>query len=180
MGIYNDQKYNVYGENFKEADLQLVRNIATPLQPGSKKSNLICMNAPHQWANHLKPKSGTYKIYEIRHVFRTAYTAFLGAKMKSGKDTKVVIHTGDWGCGKFGGSRTIMCFCQIAAARAAGIDTIYYHSNRPRDKLDQALALCKKFWNGSKIKVEELLHSLESVGKEWCPLEDYLNMKPIV
>ncbi|KAJ3411612.1 hypothetical protein HDV05_001981 [Chytridiales sp. JEL 0842] len=172
-GIYQGQKYDVYGDQFKNAEPDLIRQIATPLQPGLRKSNLICMNAPHQWANHLRPKQGAYKLHEIRHVFRTAYTSFYGAMKRSPNNASVVIHTGDWGCGKFGGSRTVMCFLQIAAARAVGVERIYYHSNRDREKLDQALALLQKVWPSGKIEVEALLKALEAEKKEWCPLDKY-------
>ena len=58
---------------------------------------------------------------------------------------KVVIHTGNWGCGThseggrprhsypifvgaFGGNRTLMALIQFIAARFAGVDEIVYHA----------------------------------------------------
>jgi hypothetical protein len=141
-------------------------------------NNLICMAAPDQLANPLRARVGPYSIYQIRQIFRTAYTAFRGAVMKTQEgfesykngltalehkrnekalDPKfnsdlfcdeqaldqlppvtkshlpyltkatVAIHTGDWGCGTFGGNKRVMAYLQLAASYAAGIDHLYYH-----------------------------------------------------
>ncbi|KAJ3074906.1 hypothetical protein HDU98_009875 [Podochytrium sp. JEL0797] len=46
-------------------------------------NNLICMSAPDRLANPLRPKTGPYTIYQLRQIFRTAYTAFRGAVLKA-------------------------------------------------------------------------------------------------
>jgi len=44
---------------------------------------------------------------------------------------KVIIHTGNWGCGAYGGNPEIMALLQMAAARLAGIDELVYHTFAP-------------------------------------------------
>jgi hypothetical protein len=41
---------------------------------------------------------------------------------------KTYIHTGWFGCGAYGGNRTIMIILQILAAKMAGIDKLIFHT----------------------------------------------------
>ena len=40
----------------------------------------------------------------------------------------VVIHTGFWGCGAYGGNRELMTMLQLLAARLAGVDAVVFHA----------------------------------------------------
>jgi len=40
----------------------------------------------------------------------------------------VEIHTGFWGCGAFGGDRSLMTLLQLLAARLAGIDRLVFYT----------------------------------------------------
>ncbi|CAG8541073.1 7889_t:CDS:2 [Ambispora gerdemannii] len=111
-------------------------------------SNIIAMEAP-------KYGNGKYTIYTIRRILATAYTGFLAAKFESmvelgllsrnhdpkadsattipdDSDTKsppiIEIHTGNWGCGAYGGNIAIMSLLQITAARLAGVNKLVYHA----------------------------------------------------
>jgi hypothetical protein len=175
---------NIYGDKFRQCPLTDIHHFVetTYRMPDSQLTegnsplplnNLICMAAPDQLANPLRARVGPYSIYQIRQIFRTAYTAFRGAVMKTQEgfeaykigltalgsgsqfagaalicdknalaklhpDTKsqlpyltkatVAIHTGDWGCGSFGGNKRVMAYLQLAAAYATGVDHLYYHT----------------------------------------------------
>ena len=103
---------------------------ATTLFDTPQYSNIIAMEA-------LKHGRGKYTSKEIKKTLETAITGFIGAKVESYqqysesyKDSNkplVCIHTGNWGCGAFGGNVSLMCLIQIFAARIAGIDELYYH-----------------------------------------------------
>ena len=44
----------------------------------------------------------------VEEVFATAYTGFRAARAESGAGFEVVVHTGHWGTGAYGGDRVLM------------------------------------------------------------------------
>ncbi|KAJ3038226.1 hypothetical protein HDV00_000900 [Rhizophlyctis rosea] len=52
-----------------------------------------------------------------------------GAMAENNNAPKTLIHTGNWGCGVYGGHISVMTMIQYAAARIAGIDFLVYHGN---------------------------------------------------
>ncbi|KAI8838280.1 hypothetical protein BJ741DRAFT_707582 [Chytriomyces cf. hyalinus JEL632] len=160
-------------------------------------NNIISMSAPDRLANPLRPRVGPYTRYQIRHIFRTAYTAYRGAVLKSKetwlclkesskketsllgagditatKTLEVAIHTGDWGAGEFQNNKTVIAFCQIAAAYAAGVDHLFYHvpANLPTAHIIEARGLVDKAWppiDGKPVLLENLFAFLEGQGYEW-------------
>ncbi|KAJ3100059.1 hypothetical protein HK100_004781 [Physocladia obscura] len=62
-----------------------VKNIdsAVSLMKNPVANNFICMSAPDRLANPLRPRVGPYTLFQIRQIFRTAYTAFRGAVLKA-------------------------------------------------------------------------------------------------
>ncbi|KAJ3102253.1 hypothetical protein HDU97_000689 [Phlyctochytrium planicorne] len=165
--------YDIYGEKFRDTQYSIVRRAVTCLKGQTNAqhclTNLITMTAIDQLANPLRPKTGRYKIYEIRHIFRTAYTAFRGAVRKSWSlgFPLVSVHTGDWGCGEFGGNRTVMSFLQMAAAKAAGVTRLYYHTLGPKDDILEAQELLARTWTQETVKTEDILRAIEGKNKEW-------------
>ncbi|KAJ3225874.1 hypothetical protein HDU81_007599 [Chytriomyces hyalinus] len=172
--------------------------------------NIISMSAPDRLANPQRPCVGAYTLYQIRHIFRTAYTAFRGAVIKSKttweclkqeaamKDTvvlnvgssgggvsgtqrfEVAVHTGDWGTGEFQNNPTVMAFCQIAAAYAAGVDHLYYHVPKVGSAKSEAalehIEIAKKWvdeaWKlnargEEPILLEDVFKYLQEKGLEW-------------
>ena len=51
------------------------------------------------------------------------------------------IRTGFWGCGAFGGNRTVMIMLQALAARMAGVDKLTIHTVRRSGIDDVEIAL---------------------------------------
>ncbi|CAG8524382.1 405_t:CDS:2 [Ambispora leptoticha] len=111
-------------------------------------SNILAMEAP-------KYGIGYYTTHTIRRILATAYTGFLAAKFESmvelgllsrnhdpkadsattipnDSDTKplpiIEIHTGNWGCGAYGGNIAIMSLLQITAAQLAGVNKLVYYA----------------------------------------------------
>ncbi|KAJ3240411.1 hypothetical protein HDU81_003810 [Chytriomyces hyalinus] len=161
-------------------------------------NNIISMSAPDRLANPLRPRVGPYTRYQIRHIFRTAYTAYRGAVLKS-KETwlclketsrketallgagdidatrtlEVAVHTGDWGAGEFQNNKTVIAFCQIAAAYAAGVDQLFYHvpANLPTSHISIAKNFVDEAWfreDGKPVLLEDLFTFLEGKGLEWA------------
>ncbi|KAJ3128078.1 hypothetical protein HK100_009384 [Physocladia obscura] len=71
-----------------------VENIdsALALMHSRVANNFICMSAPDRLANPLRPRVGAYTLFQIRQIFRTAYTAFRGAVLKA-KETHECLKT---------------------------------------------------------------------------------------
>ncbi|KAI9351569.1 hypothetical protein DFJ73DRAFT_929409 [Zopfochytrium polystomum] len=144
-----------------------------------------------------EPKAGSYlrnwgqcayTIFQVRQIFRTAYTAFRGAVNKAKetleyhkalkernqyKNVEVVIHTGDWGTGEFGGDLVVMAFLQIAAAHAAGVNSLYYHSTNDEAKhVQTAEEFLMQVWQDREIRTDVLFKFLVDKGRVWKPLNE--------
>jgi len=123
--------HGLYGNAFSSSPVDAIRRATTPIDPPTI-TNLICMAA-------LGGGQGAYDQSQIVHLFATAYTSFVAAKieshlaansedMKGTKKSKCIIHTGNWGTGAFGGDKVLMALIQIAAARLAKVDKLVYHT----------------------------------------------------
>jgi hypothetical protein len=114
----------LYGQSFAVAGEDAVRKATRPLDPPTI-THLIAISA-------LTPGTGEYQKQEIEYLLATAYTGFRAARLETeraaGKDHAVVIHTGFWGCGAFGGNRELMAIVQVLAAHFAGIDRLVFHT----------------------------------------------------
>eukprot|EP00756_Hemistasia_phaeocysticola_P046868 Hpha_TRINITY_DN2070_c0_g2::TRINITY_DN2070_c0_g2_i1::g.82893::m.82893 len=76
---------------------------------------------------------GEYTEAQVRRLLSTAYTAFVGAAaMSEGK--RCVVHSGNWGCGAFGNSVTVISAVQCLAAKLAGVELVYHYMGPPNDK----------------------------------------------
>lgn len=109
----------IYGRAFSSARPEQIDKAARVLDPPTI-SNIIAMAAP-------AGGRGKYRSLEIDRIVATAYTGFTAAKSESGEQ-RVVIHTGFWGCGAFGGNRILMPLLQLIAARWAGVDRLVFHA----------------------------------------------------
>jgi len=80
----------------------------------------------------------------ITQILTTAYTSFMAAKIESyaafhekgqtDLTPDVIIHTGNWGTGAFGGNKTMMAILQVTAAHLAGVHKLVYwvfHDEQP-------------------------------------------------
>lgn len=132
----------LYGNNFAAASAAVVRNATTPIRPPTL-TNLIAMAAPGYG-------EGFYSSDEIGEILVTAFTGFSAAAIESralsGGQPAVVINTGYWGCGAFGGNRVLMAALQVIAAHMAGITRLRFHtgSEPGAAELTQAIAFIEK------------------------------------
>lgn len=117
--------YGLYGNRFQRAAAELVRDAITVFDPPTI-SNILAIEAPTGYR-------GRYTAAQIRFVLRTAIAGYAAALAESRGD--VVIHTGFWGCGAYGGNRELMAALQIVAARAVGVAKLVFHTV-DRDGMD--------------------------------------------
>ncbi|MGB7213338.1 MAG: hypothetical protein WBC97_12015 [Gemmatimonadales bacterium] len=114
----------LYGNNLAKAPSESIPSAVTLVEPPTI-TNLIAMVAP-------LPRYGVYDRDTIEFVLGTVYTAFAAARGESarigGAEAPVVVHTGFWGCGAFGGNRQLMTALQLIGARMAGIDRVVFHA----------------------------------------------------
>ncbi len=119
-----DNPRGLYGNAFGAADIEAVRRATQIINPPTI-SNIIAIAAP-------AGGSGEYTAADIESVLVTAYTGFRAAVIESirsqGPDAEVVVHTGFWGCGAFGGNRVLMPALQMLAAAMAGVDRVVFHT----------------------------------------------------
>ena len=114
----------LYGNYFSRASAEAVERATQVLTPPTI-SNLIAMEAP-------AGGNGRYTRQEIGYILSTAFTGFTGARLESCRDRaqppEVVVHTGFWGCGAYGGNRVLMALLQLLAARLARLGRLVFHT----------------------------------------------------
>lgn len=113
----------LYGRRFASANARQVRDATRRIDPPTV-TNIIAMAAP-------AGGSGIYTREEIEGILLTAYTAFAAAVAESATlapGADVVVHTGYWGCGAFGGNRVLMSLLQMLAAEMAGVGRLVFHT----------------------------------------------------
>ncbi len=129
----------LYGNLFSMASEEAVKRATRRILPPTL-SNLIAVAAPSGgW--------GPYSKRGIEYILTTAYTGFRAAVMESKRigrtESQVVVHTGFWGCGAFGGNRHLMAILQILAAGMAEVDRLVFHavSAEGMTSFEEAVAL---------------------------------------
>ena len=115
----------IYGNAFEIATEEQVRASTRTISPPTI-SNILAISAP-------SGGSGDYTVEDMLKVLNTAYTGFSCARKESEKlvpeNPKTLIHTGFWGCGAFGGNRTLMTILQCFAADLAKVDLEFWAVN---------------------------------------------------
>lgn len=111
--------FGLYGNRFARADPGIVEQAVSVLDPPTI-TNLVAMEAPAYGR-------GAYTREQIEAVLRTAYTGFRATVLES-EGRGAVVHTGFWGCGAYGGNRTLMTELQLVAARLAGLAGLVFHT----------------------------------------------------
>jgi hypothetical protein len=158
--------YGLYGNAFARGSEEAIRRATTRIDPPTT-THLIAMAAPSYGR-------GAYRADEIERILVTAYTAFRAAVLESdrslGPGRPVVVHTGFWGCGAFGGNRILMTALQTAAAGLAGVDRTVFHTGDPSG--DGVLGEAKRLLGsggagGPALPVGELIRRVHVAGLEW-------------
>ena len=161
-----DRPDGLYGYRFSEAMPEAIRAATTRIDPPTV-TNLIAIAAPRYGR-------GRYEADEIRSTLTTAFTGFqasiIESRLERGDDVTVVVHTGYWGGGAFGGNRVLMALLQIVAAAMAGLDRLPFHTGPPGGdrQLARARQLIDDELGGTqRMSTEELIGRVEAIGFEW-------------
>ena len=158
----------LYGNEFAAAPVAAIRRATRRLEPPTM-SNIIAMAAPSGGHDDYTP-------FEIRFVVRTALTAFAAARQETqragGPACRTRIHTGFWGCGAFGGDRTMMIALQVLAARAAGVEQLVLHTGDEAgmDDARRGLEAADVFVAGrgaQPVAMETLVTHFKGLGLRW-------------
>jgi hypothetical protein len=155
----------LYGNAFAVANPDAVRRATTPIDP-PKVTNLVAIAA-------IGYGHGRYTGEQIHRTLVTAFTGFraavLEAERLAGGPARVVVHTGYWGCGAFGGNRELMALLQVVAARMAGLERLVFHTGAPGGDapLAEALGLIATLTGGEPMATEDLLKSIDGQGFRW-------------
>ncbi|MFU8891769.1 MAG: hypothetical protein ACNA76_09020 [Anaerosomatales bacterium] len=154
----------LYGTQFASASADAVRSATTRIDPPTA-SNIIAIAAPAYGA-------GRYQSETIRKVLETACTGFRAAVAESASlagEAPVVVHTGFWGCGAFGGNRVLMTMLQLLAAEAAGVDRLVFHTVRAdgRAPVEEAQLRIRDALGHSPLGIEEAVERIAALGLEW-------------
>lgn len=157
--------HGLYGNRFGAADAETIRRATRRTEPPTV-SNIIAIAAP-------QGGPGRYRWDEIDFILSTAYTGFRAAAIESrnaaGENAMTTVHTGFWGCGAFGGNRTLMPLAQLIAAHWAGIDRFVFHSVT-RDGTDAFAAARKRFdeiLGRRPLQPRQLIDRLVEAGFAW-------------
>jgi hypothetical protein len=156
----------LYGIAFAEAEPEVVRQATVRIDPPTI-SNIIAIAAP-------VGGYGRYRKEEIELALSTAYSGFRAAVLESrraaGPTARVIVHSGFWGCGAFGGNRGMMTLLQLLAAEMAGLDRLVLHVGDPsgRASVEQAVAVLRDdLAAAGATDTTELISRIESLGLAW-------------
>lgn len=161
-----ERPWGLYGNHFARATIAAVQLATQPLHPPTV-TNIIAMAAP-------ACGFGTYSDDQIEFILTTALTAFSAARLESRlvrEDASVIIHTGFWGCGAFGGNRVLMALLQLLAAHLGGIDRLVFHTGDGSGAA--ALATAEQILHqelgleGSSVYLSDVLSKIYDLGFQW-------------
>ena len=151
--LRNGTRGNIYGSNLLTAiDKEIEAGIRTV--DGEYRVNVLAIAAPGNGF-------GKYKADEISLVVRTLLCAFCAVSAQS--SGKVVIHSGNWGCGAFCGNPELMYLAQMYAASVCGIDELVLHDTKP--EVEDSIQELKRMRDG--MKLSDVVENLYSKGYEW-------------
>lgn len=153
----------LYGNAFARAPIDQVTAASRALDPPTL-SNILAIAAP-------AGGYGPYQAAEIEGILVAAFSGFAAAAQESGRlldrPARTLIHTGFWGCGAFGGNRTLMTILQALAADLAGVELVFHGVDQ------RGAAAARKAHNeylmlrSSGSRVSRLLLDLEAEQFEW-------------
>jgi hypothetical protein len=157
----------LYGNQFGRASIDAVQRATHPVEPPTI-TNIMAMEAPVGGI-------GRYTQEQIRFILTTAFTAFEAAVSESERiqpaKPEVVIHTGFWGCGAYGGNRILMTMLQLLAARACKPSRLVFHTVNTLGSrtLDRALVSIEKdlLSGDAAVNTVEIIHAIDALGFNW-------------
>ena len=155
----------LYGNAFARAPTAAIRGATAAITPPTI-SNLIAMAAPIG-------ATVRYTAADIERALVTAFTAFRAATLESRRaagQAPVIVHSGFWGCGVFGGNRILMSALQMLAAEMAGVHGLVLHTLDGAGSAAVAAArrLVERQVGGAGVlETSEMIRRLAALGFEW-------------
>ncbi|MEG4231770.1 hypothetical protein QUA40_06615 [Microcoleus sp. Pol11C3] len=159
--------FGLYGNNFGRATSDAIGQATKPLNPPTI-TNIIAIEAPCYG-------EGSYSSAEIEYILKTAFTGFSAARIEShlelSKAPRLIIHTGFWGCGAYGGNRVLMALLQLLSARLSQVNCLVFHTSD--DIGSQNLATAQQIVerdlvpDNSPIKVSALIEKIHAMEFQW-------------
>ena len=115
--------HNLYGHCFSTESHEVL-NAGVNIVEGNINDNIIAVAAADSF------RDDYYSFSEIRYTVESLMTAFSAAvcRDKEKGATETVIHTGNWGCGAFGGNSVFSYLCQFIAGGLCGVDRLVFHA----------------------------------------------------
>lgn len=156
----------IYGARFARADDDTLRAALSYTDPITH-SNILAIEAPIFSGNR------DYSEAEIAFALRTAYSGFRAIVLASVSHWSavrpIVLHTGNWGCGAYGGNRQLMLSIQMMAARLAGLHKIVFHcGSDPVEDVETFDSILRtKFLFSPGARISKVLQKLSSNGFRW-------------
>lgn len=153
--------FGLYGNNFASATEEAIRLATKPLNPPTLSNILAIAAIPYG--------DGSYTQAQIEYTLTTAFTGFAAARVES-EPPIVMIHTGFWGCGAFGGNKVLMTLLQLLAAHLAQIDRLIFHTSDRSGS--EALATAQEIFQNlttadSSILVSDLITQIHAMDFQW-------------
>jgi hypothetical protein len=157
----------LYGRrNLVRASDEALRHATQPLDPPTV-TNVLAIAA-------LSNGVGTYQREEIVYHLQTAHAGWRAAVLEAwrlrGERCPVVIHTGFWGCGAFGGNRVLMTLLQMLAAEAAGVDRLVIYTadaSGPEAFAQAERLLTEELASAEPVATDYLIDCLLGLGFRW-------------
>lgn len=145
---------NIYGNAFASASDEEIRAGIRTFE-GNVRCNVLAIAAPREGV-------GRYSEDEIAELMKTLLCSFSAVREQS--RGKTVIHSGNWGCGAFGGNKELMYLAQMYAAGVCGINELVLHAVD-----EKALERAKRSlgYMGGEMKLKDVIAYLLSKGFEW-------------
>lgn len=153
--------FGLYGNRFGCATEETIRLATKPLNPPTL-SNILAIAA-------IPSGEGSYTQAQIEYILTTAFTGFSAARVES-EPHIVMIHTGFWGCGAFGGNKVLMVLLQLLAAHLAQIDRLIFHTSDRTGS--EALATAQEIFRNlttadSSVKMSDLVAQIHAMDFQW-------------
>jgi Poly (ADP-ribose) glycohydrolase (PARG) len=159
--------FGLYGNNFGRATSDAIAQATKPLNPQTI-TNIIAMEAPSYG-------EGSYSMTKIEYVLKTVFTGFSAARIESqlelNEAPNLIIHTGFWGCGAYGGNRVLMALLQLLSARLSQVNCLVFHTSDAIGSQDLATAqqiLDRDLvTDDSPVKVSDLVEKIHAMEFQW-------------
>lgn len=200
----------LYGHAFARAKISEIQDACQWISPTwPSYSNILAMEA-------LKYGKGRYTHQQIAATIQTILTGFTAARLESEEEARrcfgckhaaasssessgfsppspsssnsvrTVMHTGNFGCGAFGGNKELMFLLQYLCARASGTHELVYHvlseenhrecqrAQRVADEIIKSMTMTSQKEDGevcnrlaSGVNESTLLSRIVSLGYKW-------------